>query len=152
MGVDMRRIVQEDGTGCGLACIAMLAGKKYKTIRKTAKKELSDSAAHPHGFGYRRRYYTTNSDVRKLAARYGLCVGRKVKFERQIRHRKRKISSSFNAYMIEKRLNSHAIVATHRKSNGYWHFVVWDNDKGQILDPRKKPPDTIYPWYYLRVR
>ena len=109
----MRCIVQENGTGCGLACIAMLAGKKYETVRKTAEKVLSDSAAYPNGFGYRRSYYTTNSDVRKLAAHYGFRVGHQVKFERAIRHKQRKISSFFNNYMVEKRLNSHAIVATH---------------------------------------
>ena len=148
----MRHIVQENSTGCGLACIAMLAGKKYNTVRIKAEKVLTNSDAHPGGFGHKKNHRTTNSDVRKLGAAYGLRIGHKVKFERPIRHQKRKISSFFNNYMTEKKLNTHAIVATHRKSNGDWHFVVWDNENGRILDPRKRPLDTIRAWFYLRVR
>ena len=147
----MRRVQQENGTGCGLAVVAMVAGKKYEEVRTKAEKVLHDSEAHPNGFGHKRNYRTTKSDLRTLAGAYDLQLGRKVNFEHRIRHQPRKISSFFNNYMAEKNIGSHAIVATHRKPDGEWHWVVWDNEKCKILDPRKEPRDTIRPWYYLPV-
>lgn len=36
----MRRVKQGDPTGCGLACIAMLAGCDYNKVRDLAVKQL----------------------------------------------------------------------------------------------------------------
>ena len=30
----MKRIVQQDPHGCGIACVAMLSGKSYRAVRK----------------------------------------------------------------------------------------------------------------------
>ena len=38
----MKRVIQEDSTGCGLACIAMSVGTRYKTIKKQAHELLHD--------------------------------------------------------------------------------------------------------------
>ena len=114
----------------------MLAGKKYNTVRIKAEKVLINSDAHPGGFGHKKT----------IALRILTCAssGRPTVFALAVRssltpdtHQKLKISSFFNNYMTEKKLNTHAIVATHRKSNGDWHFVVWDNENGRSLIPGK---------------
>ena len=32
----MKRVIQEDSSGCGISCIAMLADKKYSIVKEVA--------------------------------------------------------------------------------------------------------------------
>ena len=52
----MERVIQQDGTGCGLACVAMLAGEKYETVRDKAIDVLpplfNDDFGRRRGRGY----------------------------------------------------------------------------------------------------
>ena len=141
----MERVEQPNATACGIACVAMLVGKSYDTVLKKAKKlNLYD------GFGRRRNYRTCARHLRQLGRAYGLRLGRKVKFDRRIRHKRVKLAD-FSSYMKGKKPGRHAIVATHRKDDG-WHWVVWDGEQCCVLDPRKSPRKRIIcPWYYLRV-
>ena len=45
----MKRIVQQDPHGCGIACVAMLSGKSYRAVRK----EMFPNGRGP-GYGYGR--------------------------------------------------------------------------------------------------
>src|SRR5271156_3925810 len=56
---DMRRIQQQHGNDCGVACVAMLAGVPYLFARKAV-------------FGERRPSYTTAEQLRMGLAEFGL--------------------------------------------------------------------------------
>ncbi len=145
-GGRMQRVEQPDGTGCGLACVAMLAGRSYATVKEKAiKLTLYD------GFGTKRNYRTLARHLRRLGEAYSLCLGPRVEFARRRRHVRTSLDE-FERYMKAREPSAHALVATHRKEDE-WHWVVWDSDRGRLLDPRK-PPRTrdIRPWYYIRVR
>jgi len=60
----MKAIVQEEETGCGLACVAMLAGESYQTVREAAAGRgiyAGDDAL-----------YSDTAYVRRLLAHYGI--------------------------------------------------------------------------------
>ena len=70
----MRRVIQEDTTGCGLACIAMLSGRKYKDVRQVALNEFEfdDGGA----------FYTGTRDLVNLGQCFSLKIGnRRRKFK-----------------------------------------------------------------------
>jgi len=54
MKTEIKRILQEDATGCGLACVAMIAGKKYAEVKKLA-------LANKY-FENKKTFYTTSSE------------------------------------------------------------------------------------------
>lgn len=68
----MRRVLQEDGTGCGFACVAMIAGVSYKEIR--------DMAVGWFGFDPTGPFYTTIYDLRDLLAEYAYSLSRYTSF------------------------------------------------------------------------
>ena len=63
----MRRIEQEDSTGCGLACIAMLAGTTYKKVKRKAidKSEVPEEGP----------FYTDTPNLYRLGQVFGLKIG-----------------------------------------------------------------------------
>ncbi|SNB45245.1 cysteine peptidase family C39 domain-containing protein [Geobacter sp. DSM 9736] len=67
-----RVVVQEDATGCGIACAAMLAGKTYHAAKRRAK-ELSL-------FSDDRNLSSDISDLRPLLESYNIRIGRKTSF------------------------------------------------------------------------
>lgn len=131
----MKRIIQEDSTGCGLACIAMLANKTYKTVRKVAERlEIKNQD----------KFYTGTKDLRELSQYFGIDIG----FKRV----------KFNSY---KSLPNIAILAiNYREKSENWHWVVYyrtDNDE-YVLDPKKtiktdrrKDFSRITPKWYIKV-
>ena len=141
----MDRVEQPVTTACGLACVAMLAEKTYGAVKtKAMRLDLYD------GFGNRRNFRTRPRHLRRLASAYRLCLGRKVKFDRAMRHNPMTLED-FARYMKDKEPGSHAIVATHKKEDE-WHWVVWDGEQCCVLDPKKRPRKRIIrPWYYLVV-
>lgn len=111
----MKRVVQQDSTGCGIACIAMLAGKTYAEVRKYALKTLSLDECGP--------FYTNTNDLVKLGNQYELNVG--------VRRRK------FKSFDI---LPDKAILAINYKENtNTWHWVVFHRTSSEqyVLDPKK---------------
>ena len=111
----MKRVIQQDGTGCGIACIAMLAGIDYKSVKKLGL-ELFDIKSGDE-------LYTTATDLRKLGQKFNLDVG----------GRRRKFKT-FNS------LPDLAILAiNYRESNDTWHWVVFCRTASEefVLDPKK---------------
>lgn len=136
------RLAQQHTTGCGIACIAMLARKNYAAALKKAEEILPDD------FGYRRNFRTTASCLRQLAATYGFTVGRKVRF-RDVRRMKLR---NFECYMIKRRSSCHAIVAVNPNTDRTrWHWVLWDYERRRILDPKDPPYKMITPFYDLKI-
>lgn len=110
----MRRVKQKDSNGCGLACIAMLANKTYKEVRKIAvtKVGLGDGG-----------FYTGTKELRALSDHYGIVLGKR-----------RRPFKSFAA------LPETAILAiNYKKAEDRWHWVVYRRSPKDefIYDPKK---------------
>ena len=103
---------QDDETGCGVACIAMLVGQDYEKV----KAALFDSQR-------KRVFYTTYKDLRRGLERYGLSLedGRARRFK------------SFAE------IDGTAIVAVDQtppvKSRWHWVVFVHDGRRRYVLDP-----------------
>ena len=123
---------QQDATGCGLACAAMLAGVSYAHVRAQYR------ALYPRIKGYR----TDIRDLRRILESHRVLLGR-VRYAKSIT-----------------RIRSRALVAVrYEPKTGNWHWVVWEPslEGGLVLDPmsrrrdgnnrslRNRRPD----WYYL---
>ena len=136
----LMRVVQEDRSGCGIACIAMVAGTDYASVRQ----HLVDLP----GFQGNGNFETYDCHLRQLLRKhYGLELACRVNFE----HRARRVDR-FEEYMRGKRLKSHAILAVNpRCHGGKWHWIVWDDVQCRVLDPKTPPYTMISPLYYLKV-
>lgn len=64
----MKRVIQRDGTGCGLACVAMVVGCSYEEIRAFAIDELDFDPKGPFSTDY--------ADLRVILAEYGYKLSR----------------------------------------------------------------------------
>ena len=113
----MTPIIQQDRTGCAIACIAALTGRKYTTIKRRATKlgiVVGDS-----------KLWTDTAYVRRLLARFSIPSGEK---EEEF--------ISWNA------LPDRALLAIkwHLEQTGAaWHWVVFARDatNAYVLDPKK---------------
>lgn len=73
LAVAVKRVVQEDPTGCGLACVAMVAGETYTEIRRLAIEYLGVDPVGP--------FYTDLDDLRYMLNWYGYGVLRSTSFK-----------------------------------------------------------------------
>lgn len=113
--MSIKRIKQGDRTGCGIACIAMLAERRYEEIRKIA---VSDP-----GFERQGDFYTRARNLRKL----GESVGVVIQAERPMK------------FKCWDGLPDKAIIAINPKNNCQtWHWVVFVRENGLdfVLDPK----------------
>lgn len=159
----MERIIQQDGTGCGLACVAMLVGEVYETVRDQAMARFNDGFGRRRGRGY--SLWTCDWHLRELLELYGLRLNRRVTCNERMRDQPMRCED-FAEYITKRtRANGrNAIVATHRynhagilggqpvdNDNDCCHWVVWDGEQCCIHDPQKRPNSNIIPWYYMYV-
>ena len=134
----MKIVVQEDLTGCGLACVATLAGTTYQKTKMVAEAlgiTVTDS-----------RLWSDTAFVRTLLTHYGI--------------RARKGESPFRSWEA---LPPLALLATkwHRKDHqAFWHWVVyWQSPDGPVvLDPKyslrqhiRTDFGRIKPLWYIEV-
>lgn len=132
----MKRIKQEHYSGCGLACVAMIVGKKYSTIRKTAHDLLNMADDHD--------LYTNSTHLIQLLSHF------------EIETSQKKIPFTSWEKLPEK-----AIVAiNHNKESDIWHWVVFQkNQHGTwVLDPkptiksdRRTDFNRMKPKWYIAV-
>ena len=121
----IRRIVQKDPFGSGVACVAMLAGKSYGAV---AKEMFPDGVVSGSNTG----------DLGKALTVYGLEPARHL-----IPFRSTKYQD----------LEDNAILKVNpRRGGAEWHWVVWDAGRRRLLDPRDPPYKRIRVCSYLRVR
>ena len=163
----MERVIQQDGTGCGLACVAMLAGEKYETVRDKAIDVLpplfNDDFGRRRGRGY--SLWTCTWHLRELLKVYDLRLNRSVTCSERMCDKPMRFDD-FSEYMTTRtRANGRsAILATHRRNharilggqpvdndNDCGHWVVWDGEQCCIHDPRDRPYPNIRPWFYMYV-
>ena len=121
----IRRIVQKDPLGSGIACVAMLAGKSYGAVAK----EMFPDGVVPH---------TNTGDLKMALAAHGLEPAR-----HPVPFRSTKYQD----------LEDDAILKVNpRRGSVEWHWVVWDAGRRRLLDPRDPPYKRIRACSYLRVR
>ncbi|MFW5910855.1 MAG: hypothetical protein ACOCUJ_03350 [Thiohalospira sp.] len=111
----MKAIVQEEKTGCGLACVAMLAGESYQSVREVAAGlgiHASDEAL-----------WSDTTHVRRLLDYYGIQPAPEER--------------PFTAWA---ELPGCALLATKHHYEGgrpFWHWVVFVREPAGavVLDP-----------------
>ena len=120
----VRRIVQRDKTGCGVACVAMVVGASYAIVRGVMADDRST-------------IYANTKDVVKALRHFGADLPR----DRLVVLRGRNF----------RRLEYDAILKVNVRKDGHWHWVVWDAKKQRVLDPKRRPYRTIRATSYLPV-
>ena len=120
----MRLVKQFDDEGCGLACVAMAAGTTYRTAR---------DFTFPDGdVGV-----TSMKRLREIMEHHGVNLG-----ERLIPFRTRQPDDlPFDALL---KVNV-------RKEGSEWHWVVWDHERQQVLDPKRPPYKRLRFMSYVRL-
>ena len=111
----MRPVVQEEQTGCGLACVAMLAGESYQAVR--------EAAAGLGIFASDEALWSDTDYVRRLLAHYGL-----------------EAAPGERPFTSWAELPDCALLATkHHYENGrpFWHWTVFTRapEGAVVLDP-----------------
>jgi ABC-type bacteriocin/lantibiotic exporter with double-glycine peptidase domain len=113
----MKVVLQEDMTGCGLACVAMIAGKTYAEVKQAAAK-----------LGIRpkdKKLYSDTKYVRRLLARFGVRAPEQ-----------EKPFASWEALPDTALLS----IKYHKENDRpMWHWVVFERNEGEatVLDPAK---------------
>jgi ABC-type bacteriocin/lantibiotic exporter with double-glycine peptidase domain len=113
----MNRIRQEHGTGCGIACVAMVAkGATYSKVMKIARKlfDWDDS---------QRAFYTSSAQLQKLLLAF------------KVQTKKGRVVRKWSS------LPETAIVGiNHNEKANTWHWVVFRREVAMeyVLDPRTK--------------
>lgn len=120
----MRRILQEDPTGCGIACAAMVSGVSYAQAKQRAIELGIVEVKPPHR--------TQSATLTKLLEDLGV----RCKKGRRLSH-----WSSLTTMSIV------GINYKEKNDTSYWHWVVYvpddvrgyvpDDVRGYVLDPRK---------------
>ncbi len=126
MAAQRIKFVPQRGHGCGIACVAMLAGVSYDEA-KTAFPPDPDREAQG----------TSAKDVMEALARFG------------IRAEALKPSAR-EAYLS---FESDAVLRGEIKEpgeNNDWHWVVWDGERRKILDPYR-PKHEFRCTSFLRI-
>lgn len=111
----MRRRRQSDATGCGLACIAILANQPYSSVRKLAISRL--------GFDSDGEFYTTTGQLKELGHHFGVRISAKRRYQ-------------FKDWV---HLPNSAILAiNYKKEDETWHWVVFRRvaNSAYVIDPK----------------
>lgn len=125
----MKLVLEEDETGCGMACVAMLAQTDYFT--SCCKFFRTKSG---------RGRLATTKDVRTALRHAGVSSGRRL-----TRFKKGETCASIKTDAI-----LHVRPYRHRDAK-IGHWVVRDSKKRKILDPQKKPYKRLWIHSYLPV-
>ncbi|MBT5631444.1 MAG: hypothetical protein HOJ13_01820 [Nitrospina sp.] len=112
----MKPVVQEEKTGCGLACVATLAEVSYGAVKKSAYK-LDISSKDP-------KLWSGTDHIRTLCATFGI-----------------KVAKSENLFQNWDQLPDCALLAIkwHKKKGiPFWHWTVFVREEKScyVLDPK----------------
>ena len=112
----IKRVIQEDSTGCGIACIDMVAGISYAEAKQiTLNNEILKKSV--------KNFYTTTKDSVNVLNSIGIesSKGRKVRYW-----------SSINTISI--------VGINFLETTDTWHWVLFipNEDTGYVLDPSKR--------------
>lgn len=121
----MRLVRQLTPYGCGVACVAIVAGVDYWTAC-----EAIFGAEPPDDHG------TETGDLRRGLSRLG------------VRSAPRLLALAGRPCSD---LATDAIVKVNLRQDGWWHWVVWDLHRQRIIDPMKRPYRRHRPISYLAI-
>ena len=121
----MERVVQQDRYGCGIACVAMLAGESYRAVREEM-------------FPSRTVSNTNTGDLRRVLAVYGLKLAHHL--------------VPFRSTAYEDLTDNSILKVNPRRGGAEWHWVVWDAERRRLLDPKDPPYQRFRAISYLKVR
>ena len=112
----LKAVVQEDVTGCGIACVAVLAGTTYLKVKASAM-AFGITVTDP-------LLWSDTAYVRTLLTHYGIQT--------------MKGESPFRSWEALPPLALLASKWHRRKNQAYWHWVVyWRSPHGPlVLDPK----------------
>ena len=111
-GWTIRRVLQRHDDGCGIACVAMLAGVSYQEVCLKIFGDYQGDA-------------TSLDDLREALTSYGFRLPRRMTPFWEVCHTQ---------------VDQHALLALDPGPDGMWHWAVWDAHHRRILDPLKRPP------------
>jgi ABC-type bacteriocin/lantibiotic exporter with double-glycine peptidase domain len=113
----MQPVIQQQPTGCGLACVAMLARVTYKDVQHAAK-QFGISAEDE-------RLWSDTAYVRTLLRHYGIRASDR--------------AQPFPSWKALPDLALLAIKWRMQRSRSFWHWVVfWRGPRGAVvLDPKQ---------------
>lgn len=116
----MRLIKQGDEEGCGLACVAMAGSSTYAAVRKTYREVLGiERTDKIEG--------TQLSRLKEIMRRHGVSI------EGRARRGNGLKPEQLN-------LDCDALLKVNLRLDGEeWHWVIWDNHRRRVLDPKQKP-------------
>ncbi len=134
----MNVVRQEEMTGCGLACVAIVTSKSYAEVK-----------AHANGIGIFAddvALYSGTAFVRQLLATYGVGLSNEEK--------------PFSSWAALPRKALLAIKYHLERDLPMWHWVVYerDGDVSVVLDPAKHLPnnrrtdfDAMQPKWFIEI-
>jgi ABC-type bacteriocin/lantibiotic exporter with double-glycine peptidase domain len=108
-------VIQEDVTGCGLACIAMLSHKTYDDIK--------DCILSKGIIKSKKNFMTNNSQIIRIGKEFGVTLEKRKKFQRW--------NDIPSTSLV-------SINFRHIKSKSEWHWIVFVKENGEkpyFLDP-----------------
>jgi len=133
----MKRVLQGNPSGCGLACVAMLANRSYREVR--------DKARLIPGFDNDHCLRTNASELRSLLEEYGISASKHLIPFRDWNH-----------------LPNLCILAiNYNESTEIWHWVIFTSNNGNkyVLDPnphiktsRRTDFRRIKTKWYLKIK
>ena len=104
----MRRVAQLDENGCGMACVAMLAGVSYRA---------ACAIMSPR----KRGTYTSHAQLRRALKHYGIRLGERVSLS----------GKQFNELEVDGILSARIFW----KGDDWSHWIVWEAKRQALLDP-----------------
>ncbi len=113
----MKLVKQLDPKGCGVACVAMVAGISYEEAKRVL---------FPNHQRHKRSFASDTPDLRRALRSLGFQVA-----DRCIR-----ISKT-------SQLNQTALLKVNRQPEGPFHWTVWDHQNQSILDPANPSCEEI---------
>ena len=108
----MRLVKQRYPTSCGIACVAMLAGKKHDTVLKEAKNTFKKRR-----FG-KTTSYTNLDDIKVLLSNFG------VSWQKDFKPIEQDVQSQKNFWNGLKGMNLVAVRFHIKDGTEYWHWII----------------------------
>ena len=124
----MRRVIQQDAAGCGIAVVATIAGRSHEEALDAVK-----AAFRPRK---PKALYTHAKHLKAALRSFKVKTG-----ERLIPSRSRRYSD----------LEHDTVLKIGRAGDRYWHWVAWDAANKRDIDPGNPPKKRPRCLSFLRV-
>jgi ABC-type bacteriocin/lantibiotic exporter with double-glycine peptidase domain len=131
-------VIQQEVSGCGLACVAMLVGKPYGEVKNKANRLGI--------FSEDKKLWSETGYVRQLLKKYEIKASRTEK--------------PFSTWAELPELALLAIKYHHEKGRPFWHWVIFERSENESIvhDPatylkanKRKDFDLIEPKWFIEI-